>query len=190
MTATKISGKGGPMKRSRAASLFALLTPVALAGCASDADPPNLPCPQVAVLQQTQSLTAFLPGRSDVAAQITTAQITGVAGACIAAPGKARAGRQIPGRLLRHQRPRQQRRPAEPALLRRHHPGQPHPLEGRLHHRAEIRRQYEHRPGDLQAASRSSSPDHHSSTHIQILVGFELTPDQLAYAASHPVGGP
>src|SRR5271168_1035262 len=88
MTATKNSGKGGFMKRSHAAPLFALFSAAALAGCASDADQPVLSCPQVAVLQQAQSLTTFLPGRSDVASQITTAQITGVAGSCALRPKK------------------------------------------------------------------------------------------------------
>jgi hypothetical protein len=47
-----------------------------------DTDGPAMACPQEAVLQQAQSLTTFLPGRSDVAAQVTTAQITGIAGDC------------------------------------------------------------------------------------------------------------
>lgn len=52
-----------------------------LAGCAS---PPPLVtnCPNVAVLEQGSTLTEFLPGRQDVAAQITQAKITGVAGSC------------------------------------------------------------------------------------------------------------
>ncbi len=59
-------------------SFFPLLV---LAACAS-APPLTTNCPNVAVLEQGSSLTEFLPGREDVAAQITQARITGVAGSC------------------------------------------------------------------------------------------------------------
>lgn len=54
---------------------------LALSACGN---PPPLTtnCPNVAVLEQGSTLTAFLPGRQDIAAQITHAQITGVAGSC------------------------------------------------------------------------------------------------------------
>ncbi len=72
------------MKHSapRAALLLAAL---ALSACADDSDSPKGPklfCPQVAVLSPTAHLTAFLPNSNDVTAEITSAQITGVAGAC------------------------------------------------------------------------------------------------------------
>ena len=54
---------------------------VALAGCASPA-PLVTNCPNVAVLEQGSTVTEFLPGRTDVAAQIAQARITGVAGSC------------------------------------------------------------------------------------------------------------
>jgi hypothetical protein len=79
MTATKISGKGGRMKH-----LAILSTAVSLSALSACALPPsgNTNCPNVAVLEQASSLTAFLPGRQDVAAEITQAQVTGVAGSC------------------------------------------------------------------------------------------------------------
>jgi len=77
MTAGKISGKGAAMNFR----FLALLPAIALASCADKPQPPAF-CPQVAVLAQAQTLTTYLPGRSDVAAQITSAQITGVAGIC------------------------------------------------------------------------------------------------------------
>ncbi len=58
---------------------------VALAACT--AQPPLVThCPNVAVLEQGSSMTAFLPGRQDVAAQIARARITGVAGSCTLEP--------------------------------------------------------------------------------------------------------
>ncbi|MDE1906910.1 MAG: hypothetical protein KGH75_10735, partial [Rhodospirillales bacterium] len=49
---------------------------------AMPADPTTY-CPQVAVLQQAQTVTLFLPGRSDVASQISTAQLSSVSGDCV-----------------------------------------------------------------------------------------------------------
>ncbi len=59
-----------------------------LAGCGGDGPAPHLYCPDVAVLQQASVLNAYLPGRNDVAAQITSATITGVAGSCVLEPKK------------------------------------------------------------------------------------------------------
>jgi hypothetical protein len=64
-----------------------MLPLLALAACGSSgdtgtADGPAIYCPQVAVLAQAKTLTQYLPGRSDIGAALTTATITGVAGAC------------------------------------------------------------------------------------------------------------
>ncbi len=60
---------------------LALLALSALAACS--AEPPiSTNCPNVAVLEQGSTLTTFLPGRTDIAAQIISARITGVAGTC------------------------------------------------------------------------------------------------------------
>ncbi len=63
----------------------ALLLPVsgllALAACATT-PPISTNCPNVAVLEQGSTMTVFLPGRQDVAAEVSHAQITGVAGSC------------------------------------------------------------------------------------------------------------
>jgi hypothetical protein len=64
--------------------VLALLPALILAACANDDDTggPAMFCPSVAVLAQGNTLTQYLPGRSDVGAQVTTATLTGVAGAC------------------------------------------------------------------------------------------------------------
>jgi hypothetical protein len=54
----------------------------ALTACGTDKPTPNGFCPSVAVLAQASTLTAYLPGRTDIGAEITAAQITGVAGSC------------------------------------------------------------------------------------------------------------
>ncbi|HQT64220.1 MAG TPA: hypothetical protein PLT25_12700 [Acidocella sp.] len=68
------------------APLLAAAPLLALAACGGASNPATktkpVYCPSVAVLEQGNSLTQYLPGRNDVAAQITTASITGVAGDC------------------------------------------------------------------------------------------------------------
>jgi hypothetical protein len=177
------------MKRFRAASIFALLSPIALAGCASDSTPPNLPCPQVAVLQQTQSLTSFLPGRSDVAAQITTAQVTGVAGACILRPEKHALDVKFQAGFSATNGPANNGAPLNLPFFVAITQGDQ--ILSKTDYTVALKFN-----GNMSTAQTTSKPitvelpDHHSSTRIQILVGFELTPDQLSYAATHPVGGP
>lgn len=70
------------MKAFRSASpLFALSALLSVTACVADS--PDTPCPAPAVLEQAQTVTTFLPGRQDVAAEIATARITGVAGDCV-----------------------------------------------------------------------------------------------------------
>jgi hypothetical protein len=81
MTGRQNSGKGAAMKQYFApAAALALL---ALAACADDDDnAPAMYCPPVAVLAQASTLTQYLPGRTDIGAELTTATLTGVAGSC------------------------------------------------------------------------------------------------------------
>jgi hypothetical protein len=69
--------------------LATLLALSCLTACATDAPTPATYCPNVAVLEQARSLPLYLPGRQDVAAQITDAQVTGVAGTCTLEKKKA-----------------------------------------------------------------------------------------------------
>lgn len=66
------------------APALALLPLVTLAACTGDDTSKTAPlyCPTVAVLAQANTLTQYEPGHSDIGAQLTTATITGVAGAC------------------------------------------------------------------------------------------------------------
>ncbi len=161
---------------------------VALAGCADDAAPPMF-CPQVAVLSQASTLTTFLPGRSDVAAQITTAQITGVAGACqpmkqdhvlrvtfragfAASNGPANEGKTL---VL----------PYFVALARGDH----------IISKADYTIKLDFN-GNASTAQATSKPvtvelgNVGSSQNVQVLVGFEMTPAELSYAAANPLAAP
>ncbi len=69
---------------NRAFAISAAFALIALSACGSDDDEkgPAMYCPPVAVLAQASTLTQYLPGRADIGAELTTAKLTGVAGAC------------------------------------------------------------------------------------------------------------
>jgi hypothetical protein len=171
--------------------ITACTAPFLLAGLASCADtpPPTMFCPQVAVLQQAQTVTQFLPGRTDVAAQITTAQITGVAGACVTAHDASvlrvtfRAGFVASNGPANHGKTLQL--PYFVALSHGDHIIQKHDYTVTLHFN-----------GNASTAQATSKPvtievgNVDSSQNVQVLVGFEMTPEELDYAAAHPLAQP
>jgi len=80
MTAEKNSGKGTSMKHALRPAVVLLLC---LAGCADDENSQaKLFCPAVSRVAQLSSLTSFAPPGEDVTAEIAQAQITGIAGEC------------------------------------------------------------------------------------------------------------
>jgi hypothetical protein len=187
MTALKNSGKGAGMKRQIPACIAPFLL-VGLAACADDTPPPMF-CPQVAVLQQAAKVTIFLPGRTDVAAQVTTAQITGVAGACATAQKDHilrvtfRAGFVASDGPADHGAPLQL--PYFVALSRGDQILSKQDYTIALHFN-----------GNASTAEATSKPvtvelgNVRNSQGVQVLVGFEMTPAQLSYAAAHPMAAP
>ncbi len=170
--------------------LLALLTLTALAGCATTpANPPPMFCPQVAVLQQASSLTEFLPGQTGVAAQITQAQITGVAGACNLRAKKHLLALSFQVGFAATSGPANHSAtlslPYFVAITRDDH------IIAEQHYSIDMSFK-----GDLaatQAVTRSFTfnfPNQPASGNVQVLVGFRLTPAQLAYAAAHPLAAP
>jgi len=181
MTAAKYSGKGGAMKHL----LLLVCLPLALAACTeADAPAARLYCPNVRVLEQTSSLTQFLPGRQDAGAEITAAKITGVAGSCVlekdgvvrvsfqagftATNGPANHGQTV-------SLPYFVAESADDAII------------SKTLSTIDVRFD-----GNLSTAAVTSRkltvevPNDHSSARTDILVGFQLSQDQLAYAAAHP----
>jgi hypothetical protein len=152
----------------------------------------TLQCPQVDVLQQAQTLTAFLPGRTDVAAQITTARITGIAGFC----ELKRKNKQRPTILVKFKAGFEAGNgPADNgatlalpwfvAITR----------GDRIISKSEYTAVLKFN-GNMSTAEVISKPlkvelpYNRMVGEIQILVGFEMTPVQLAYAAAHPDAAP
>ncbi len=192
------------MKDFRLRTLTALFSLAALSGCgghpkpeagASPAAPPAAPagsklyCPQVAVLQQAQTLSTFLPGRSDVAAALTTATITGISGACVAEKhGQAllitvKAGFEADNGPANHGAPLSL--PWFAAITR------DDSILSKSTYQIPLKFD-----GNASLAYATSQPvkievpNVPDSANLQILVGFTMTPDQLAYAAAHPTAAP
>ncbi len=157
---------------------------------AMPADPTTY-CPQVAVLQQAQTVTLFLPGRSDVASQISTVQMTSVSGACtykkkhhegllevkltvnfMADNGPANNGQQIT-------------LPWFVAIT------QGNQIIEKKDYQITLKFN-----GNMSTTAASSKPVKielaavPASADVQILTGVQMTPAQLAYAAAHPNAAP
>ena len=169
---------------------FAALSLIGLAACSSDpATTAPMFCPQVAVLQQAQNVTAFLPGRTDVAAQITTAQITGVAGSCALEPKKHLLHVKFQAGFAATNGPADHGGNLTLPYFVAITDGDNIISKDDY----TITLNFEGNESTAQATSKPVKIDlsnQHDNTHVQILVGFELTPDELSYAASHPAVGP
>ena len=178
------------MKRFPAPALIALLTLTSLAGCGADpANPPPIFCPQVAVLQQASSLTQFLPGPADMADEITQAQITGVAGACTLKAKKQRLQVSFRVGFAASNGPANHSAtlnlPYFVAIT------QGNNIISEQNYNIDL--SFAGNLATTQATTRSFTldfPNQSSSRDLQILIGFQLTPAQLSYAAAHPLAAP
>jgi hypothetical protein len=157
---------------------------LALAACNSP-PPFQTNCPNVAVLEQGSTLTEFLPGRQDIAAQITKAQITGVAGTCefvkkkdilkvtfqagfVATNGPANTSHSL----------------VLPYLVSL---SQGNEINGVTYNSIPLK--FNGNESTASATTKPitfSLPNTPATTRMDILVSFHLTPDQLAYNNAHP----
>jgi len=179
MTAAKNSGKGARMKHA----FIAVCLPLALAACGADAPAPRIFCPNVRVLAQASTVTQFLPGRQDAGAEITSAHLTGVAGTC-ALKGESVLHVTFQAGVLASNGPANHGQTLElPYFVAL--------TEGDDIISKTIDTIAIPFDGNVSTAAVSSKtltedvPNTHASGHAEILVGFQLTPEQLAYAGSH-----
>jgi len=191
------------MKESRVTALAALISLAALTGCGGNPKPeaganpagsPAAPknamfCPQVALLQQAQTLSTFLPGRSDVAAQLTTAQITGFSGDCVLEKDKQALLITVKPGFQANNGPANNGQPLTlpwfAAIT------QDDSITSKATYNVTLK--FHSNVGMAFATGKPAKievPNLPASAQLQILIGFEMTPDQLAYAAAHPNATP
>jgi hypothetical protein len=178
------------MKNFRVLALAALLPLVACGGPAKTAKaPPPFYCPQVAVLEQAQTLTLFLPNRADVAARLTTAQITGVSGSCVLQKKKNAVLVTVNTAFLADNGPANNSAPLTLPWFAAITSGDTiiqktdYTLNMAFNGNVST-------VGGTAKPIKVEMPNTPATADSEILVGFEQTPDQLAYAAAHPNAAP
>ncbi len=167
-------------------SATAILACLAFAACADDDAPhPSLYCPLVSRVQQLSDLTVFLPTREDVTAEITHAQITGVAGSCDLEPKKHAVLVKFRIGFEASNGPADQSAPVELPYFVSITDGQT--IISKVPYKIVVAFD-----GNVTSAAATSKPvtvelpNVKETADAQILVGFQLSPEQLAYAADHP----
>ncbi len=167
---------------------LALLSLLVLAACGGpDAPAPRLYCPNVAVLAQANALNLFLPSRHDAGALVTQAGITGISGACTLEKKRAVLRVTFQAGFSATNGPANQS--ATLALPYFVAISQGEDIISKQNYT--IPMSFD---GNVAATSATSKPvtvelsNTPDSADAEILIGFQLTPDQLAYAAAHPHG--
>lgn len=177
------------MKDFRPRSVSALLGLSLLAGCAAPRPEAVLHCPQVDVLQQAQTVTAFLPGRADVAAQVTTARIAVVAGSFCQLDGRRKLRVSVTAGFEASNGPANNgadlRLPWFAAITQGDQIIQETDYTMPLSFNGNASQtSAQARPVKIEL------PNLPGTERMEILIGFKMTPDQLAYAAAHPGATP
>jgi hypothetical protein len=176
------------MKNLSLPAFAAILLLTSCGGFSSKA-PPAMFCPQVAVLEQAQTLTLFLPNRADVAARISTAQITGVSGVCKLEPKKHALVMTVNTSFMADNGPANNFKPLSLTWFAAITSG------NNIIQKTDYTRVFNF-DGNSSAVSGTAKPikvelpNVPASANTEILVGFEETPEQLAYAAAHPNAAP
>ncbi len=169
------------------AMLAAICGTLCLAACGDSPPTPTAYCPSPAVLQQAGTLTLFLPGRQDIAAEVTTAKITGIAGSCTLEPKKNLLRVTFRAGFSASNGPANQQAklvlPYFVAISNGDNVISKTPYTITISF-----------DGNVTMASATSKPvtvelsNVPESAATDILLGFQMTPDQLAYTAAHPDG--
>ena len=145
-------------------------------------------CPQTAILQQAQAVTLFLPGRSDIAAQVSTVRMSGISGACTQDGKHGALNVRFTVNFTANNGPADEGRsitvPWFVAITQGDRIIEKQVLQVKLAFN-----------GNMSVATAQSKPvkievpDTPESAGLEILTGFKMTAAQLAYAAAHPNAG-
>lgn len=188
------------MKNFRLLILAALIP---LAGCggsahkpastakaaATESGPTPFYCPQVAVLQQAQTLTLFLPNRQDVAARVSTAQITGVSGVCKLEKKKNALLVTVNISFVADNGPANNGAPLSLPWFTAITAG--NNIVQKVNYTQTLKfAGNSTTAGAMAKPVKIELPNVPDTANTEILVGFQETQDQLAYAAAHPAAAP
>jgi hypothetical protein len=183
MTATENSGKGTAMKQALIPAAALLLC---LAACADeDAASGKLYCPTVSRVEQLSSLTRFLPSSEDVTAEVTEAHITGVAGSCDEEPAKHDVLVSFKVGFSATNGPADHGATLELPYFVSVTQGAT--VVSKVPHTISIT--FDGNVTTATAVSKTIKvelPNVHLTQDTEVLVGFQLSPEQLAYATDHP----
>lgn len=188
MTGAENSGKGGGMKKLRVLALAAL-APLTGCGLATPKVTPPFYCPQTAVLEQAQTLTLFLPDRADVAARLSTAQITGISGSCKLQEKKKAVLVTVNTAFQADNGPANNNAPLVLPWFVAITDGDK--IIEKTNYVQKLK--FDGNQSTVSAAAKPVKielPNVPSSKNLEILIGFEETPAQLAYAAANPNAAP
>ena len=160
---------------------------LALTACGATTPPPAAYCPNVAALAQANTLTLFLPGRQDIAAEITQAKITGIAGSCTLVKKQNLLRVKFQAGFSGSNGPANN----NPSLLLPYFVSisQGDTIISKANYTITLSFS-----GNVSTATAATKPitvdlpNTPDSATTDILIGFQLTPDQVAYAAAHPSG--
>jgi hypothetical protein len=161
-------------------ALAALLT-----GCDGPATPPPMFCPQVAVLQQARDLTRLSPDIAGPAGLITSARITGVAGACTLHPKKHELVVKFQTGFAATNGPANGGAPVSLPYFIAIVQGDDIIAEQDY----SVTLKFDGNATAAETVAKPASlafPNNHSAERLQVLVGFKLTPAEQAYADDHP----
>lgn len=140
-------------------------------------------CPQTAILAQAQSMTLFLPGRSDIASMVSTARLSNIAGSC--SYNKKRNALEIAFKLTFTATNGPANHGQDITL----------PWFTAITYGDNILRKKDyqttlHFDGNLSTATTTTKtinievPARETSADLSILAGFQMTPEQLAHSNS------
>lgn len=159
----------------------------ALAGCATPRPPaPRLYCPNVAVLDGTSKIALFLPeGEGELGAEIASARITGVAGSCTMIPDEYglritfRAAFALTGAAASSGAP--VTLPYYVAIV-----AGPQIITKQTYNLTLAPPGAGATTTAINQPITIETPNNRDTTREEILIGFQLSADQLAYAEANP----
>jgi hypothetical protein len=183
MTAAKNSGKGPGMKPVALAAFAALSI---LAACADDTPPP-MHCPQVLRVSELMTDPIFLPGRTDPAAEVTDAQISGVAGSCVLNKKTRTLSLSFQAGFTADDGPANHGAPVTlPYFIAVTHGDD---IVTKVPESVTLNFAGSPVAQAVTQTLKLKFPNDRRSDRIEILIGFQLSADQVAYNAAHPAPG-